>query len=155
MNKHTILKCSYELPLKVAKNGRPFADGEFIKQCLTTSAELLCPNQIDKFRQVTLSRSTCTRRIQEMAADVQQQLAAATREFIAYSLALDESTDVTGTPQIAIFVRGVNEKLSIIEELLDFSPLKESTTGADILSCVEKAVDGYGVRLDQAGLCHN
>ena len=84
------------------------------------------------------------RRIKEMATDVTDQLADAAHEFIRFSLALDEATDVSGTPHVAIFIRGVSEK-KITEELLDFCPLKESTTGEDILSCVEGAVEKIGL----------
>ena len=140
--------------LKIARKGRSFSDGEFIKECLTTSAELLCPNEGQQFRDITLSRNTITRRIQEMAADVTQQLAAASRGFIAYSLALDESTDVTGTPQIVIFVRGVNEKLSIIEEVLDFCPLRDHDRSGYPVVRGESGRQ-YGVGLVETGVCDN
>ena len=51
----------------------------------------------------------------------------------AFSLALDESTDVTDNPQLAVYVRYVSSDVVVKEELLD----KETTRGVDI----EKALD--------------
>ena len=54
-----------------------------------------------------------------------------------FSLALDESTDVTDNPQLAVFVRYVSSDVVIKEELLDLIALKETTHGIDI----KKALD--------------
>lgn len=147
-SKEKILRCSYELSLKIAKSGRAYTDGAFIKECVTKSVELLCPERRQQFEAIPLSRNTVMRRIKEMATDVTRQLADAAHEFIRFSLALDEATDVTGTPHVAIFIRGVSEK-RITEELLDFCPLKESTTGEDILSCAKEAVEKIGLNWEK------
>lgn len=41
-----------------------------------------------------------------------------------YSLTLDESTDLTVTAQLAIFIHGTNDKLKVFEKLLALCPLK-------------------------------
>ncbi|KOC65800.1 General transcription factor II-I repeat domain-containing protein 2A [Habropoda laboriosa] len=104
------------------------------------SAEQFCSENVQKFEYISLSRSTVTRRIQEMADNIMEQLYMTAQNFIAYSLAIDQSIDVTGSPQLAIFIRGVDSGMNVTEELLDFCTTKEATTGEDILSCVEEAI---------------
>lgn len=84
---------------------------------------------------------TILRRVEEMANNVADRLTNVASNFFSYSLALDESTYISGTPQLAIFIRGVDENLVVTEELVDFLPLKESTTGEDIFSCVEEVIE--------------
>ena len=114
-----------------------------MKECLLVCAE--DQQQQKKFEAIRLGRNTITRRIQEMAENVTRQLQDLCHSFITFSLAVDESTDISGTPQVAIFIRGVNENLIATEELLDFCPLKDTTTGEDIMSCVEEVVDNLNL----------
>lgn len=55
-----------------------------------------------------------------------------TKHFHSYSLALDESTDVTDTAQLAIYVRGVDDNFEVMEELLTMIPMHGQTTGQEI-----------------------
>jgi hypothetical protein len=51
-----------------------------------------------------------------------------------YALQLDESTDVANLAILFVFVRYINEDTGMVEELLFCRPLKERTTGEDILN---------------------
>ena len=50
----------------------------------------------------------------------------------AYSLALDECTDISGIAQLVIFIRGVTDCFEFVEESLDMASLSSTTTGHDI-----------------------
>lgn len=85
------------------------------------------------------------RRIADLGEDVLRQLMERCSKFIEFSLALDESTDITDVAQLAIFVRGVDSDLVVTQELLDVIPLKDTTTGEDIFQAVEDACDAVGL----------
>lgn len=53
------------------------------------------------------------------------------KDVIAYSLAVDESTDMTDTAQLAIFIRGVESNLRVTEEVMDIKSMHETATGKD------------------------
>jgi hypothetical protein len=55
------------------------------------------------------------------------------KDFVAYSIAIDESTDVTDIAQLAVFIRGVNG-LSISVELLELVPMKGKIGVHEIVS---------------------
>uniref|UniRef100_A0A8C3ISY3 Uncharacterized protein n=1 Tax=Chrysemys picta bellii TaxID=8478 RepID=A0A8C3ISY3_CHRPI len=104
--------------------------------------EILCPDRKKVFEGISLSANTVACRITDLADNVQKQLIQMAKDFEAFSIALDESTDVSDTAQCAVFIRGVD--CNITEELLDLMPLKGTTTGHDIFQgleeCIEKAV---------------
>ena len=49
------------------------------------------------------------------------------KSFIAFSVAIDESTDVTDVARLAIFNWSVDETLTITEEFLELVPMKCSS----------------------------
>jgi hypothetical protein len=44
---------------------------------------------------------------------------------VAYSIAIEESTDIKDDVQFAGFIRGVNEDFHLMEELLELVPMKQ------------------------------
>ena len=99
-----IARARYVLSNKIAKHGKPFAEGESIKECLIDSAAILCPDKKDN---VYLSRLTVTRRVEDVAENMKQQLNDKVQDFTYFSLALDESSDARDTAQLLIFLRGI------------------------------------------------
>ena len=73
------------------------------------------------------------------------QLRDASKDFLWYSLALDESTDVQDTSQLLIFIRGINTRFELTAELLSVEPLKDTTTGHDLSNVVENCVERTGL----------
>lgn len=70
--------------------------------------------------------------------------------FIAFSVAIDESTDITDVAQLAIFIRGVDETLTVTEEFVELVPMMDTTTAEDIFGSVVAALDRVGVDWSRA-----
>ncbi len=49
---------------KIAKHSKPFSDGEFVKDCMVETADILCPGSKSQFEKMSLSRRTITRRVE-------------------------------------------------------------------------------------------
>ena len=107
------------------------------------AAEELCPQLLQEFEAVSLSRSTVIRRIQDLSEDLEAQLATSIENAIAYSLALDDSLDISDTAQLVIFIRIVRENLEVQEEMLDLIPMKDTTTGQDIFNVLEGVLEKF------------
>lgn len=65
------------------------------------------------------------------------QLTCEANDFLYFSLAIDESTDISDTAQPAVFIPGVDKNLKLTEELLDLASMKDTTTAADIFQEIE------------------
>ncbi|KAG5308226.1 GT2D2 protein, partial [Acromyrmex insinuator] len=110
-----ILYISYKIAHRIARKSRSFSINPFIVK----------PDNVNKFKSIVY------------------QLKA--KNFIAFSLALNESTNIA---QLAIFIRGVNSNPFIIKEFLNIISLKD-TTREDILSNVEEAVESINLSWDK------
>ena len=69
----------------------------------------------------------------------------------AFSLALNESTDISDTNQRVIFIRSVTVAFDVVEDLLDMAGLSSTTTGLDIREHVIRVVETF--ELNPAKLC--
>ena len=152
-NKNAV-RASFALSEMIAKSSWPLAEGLFIKECLFKASDILCPNQKKLFEGTSLSPNTVATRVTELAADVEKQLLATAKNFEAFSIALDESTDVSGTAQCAVFIRGVDCSLNVTEEFLELIPLKSTTTGRDIFLALENCMKKHGLPWDKLVFGH-
>ncbi|XP_058025772.1 general transcription factor II-I repeat domain-containing protein 2-like [Ahaetulla prasina] len=143
------LKASFIVTEEIAKSGRPFTEGEFLKHCMIKVCDVLCPDQKQAFLNVSLSRNTVADQICELATDLQVQLFEKGKDFIAYSLAVDKSTDITGMAQLTVFIRGVDSSLCVTEELLDMRSMHGTTTGKDVFEAVSKCVNDMKLPWDK------
>ncbi|KAG6924377.1 GTF2I repeat domain containing 2 [Chelydra serpentina] len=136
------VRTSFVISEMIAKS-RPFTEGLFVKECLVKASEILCPDRKKVFEGISLSATTVACRITDRADNVQKQLIQMAKDFEAFSIALDESTDVSDATQCAVLIRGVDCNLNITEELLDLMSLKGTRTGRDIFQgleeCIQKA----------------
>jgi hypothetical protein len=138
-------EASFMVAYNLAKRNKPFSDGEFTKQCMVECASVLCPDVRSKFESISLSRRTIVRRIDSISDELTEQLKTASKDFVWFSLALDESTDNEDTAQLLIFIRGINENFVITEELLGLESMKDRTTGQDLLECAVNCVEKSGL----------
>ena len=100
----------YEVSRIVARRMKPFTDGDFIKECLLAVVDSVCPEQRSAFEK-SLSSRTVRRRIEDMSDNVHDSLKTRSSNLVAFSLALDESTDTKDTAQLSVFIRGVTADL--------------------------------------------
>ena len=121
-----------------------YSDGEFIKKNIAEIIAVLDPNN-SKLRRLILqtpvSRHTVERRFSWIRANIEDKLQKDLANAAAFSLALDESTDVTDNPQLAVYVRYVSSDVVVKEKLLDLIALKETTRGIDIKKSAGRNVD--------------
>ena len=143
------VRASFAISEMIAKSSRPFTEGLFIKECLLKASDILCPGKKKLFEGISLSPNTVANRITDLAANVEKQLIETIKDFEAFSIALDESTDVSDSAQCAVFIRGVDSSLNLTEEFLDLIPLKGTTTGSDIFQALEKCIEKYGLPWDK------
>ena len=144
------LRASFQVAKLIACTGRPFVEGEFVKECLLSVAKEMCPEKADLFSTVSLSGSTITRRIEEMGDNLHQHLQNSSKKLSYFSLALDESNDVRDSAQLLIFIRGMNDNFEVTEELAALQSIKGTTTGEDIYEKVCQTMNG--LELDWAKL---
>ncbi|XP_069774260.1 general transcription factor II-I repeat domain-containing protein 2A-like [Narcine bancroftii] len=134
------VKVSFIVAAEIAKSARPFTEGEFVKKCLLKVRDVICPDKKQAFLNVNLSRNTVAAHACELATNL-EQLKEKGKDFMAYSLAVDESSDTSDTAQLSIFIRGVDTKLSVTEELLGLKSMHGTTTGKEIFEEVSKCLN--------------
>ncbi|UYV84513.1 EPM2AIP1 [Cordylochernes scorpioides] len=132
--------------LEIAKRGKPFTDGEMIKECIIAVVEEMCPEKVNLLKTVSMSANTVARRVENIAENISSQLFDKNGHVEWFSLALDESTDVSDTAQVLIYIRGVDKSYEVHEELLDMYSIHGTTTGTDIFKGVEMAINKKNLR---------
>ncbi|GBP90908.1 General transcription factor II-I repeat domain-containing protein 2B [Eumeta japonica] len=92
------------------------------------------------FESLSLSARTCSQRTEDLGSNLCEQLRDKVQTFDCFSLAMDESMDVSDTAQLLIFVRGI-DLLTVYEELVKMCSLKGTTKGEDLFHNWEQALD--------------
>ncbi|GFT09334.1 DUF4371 domain-containing protein [Trichonephila clavipes] len=105
--------------------------GNYIKDCLIAAVEEICSEKLNIFTQISLSRQTVERRIENISSDICASLNTITTSIVYFSLALDKTSDINGTAQLAVFIRGADSQMNITEKLIELLSLKGTTTGRD------------------------
>ena len=144
------VRASYLIANELVWASKPYSDGELVKTCMLKAAEVVCPEKRPSFANISLSRNTVANRVADLSSNLNSQMKEKIKSFIAFSVAIDESTDVTDIAQLAIFIRGVDETLKITEELLELVPMTSTTTADDIFSSLVGALDKAGVDWSRA-----
>jgi hypothetical protein len=144
---HSVTKASYVVSSLIAKKSKPFIDGEFIKECLESVVDIMCPDKKTDFSKISLSHQTVSRRIDDIGKSIENKLEEKVRSFKYYSLAIEESTDVMDTAQVAIFVRGIDSEFNITEEMASLVPLKDTTKARNLFEAVETTLNKFSLNL--------
>jgi ADP-ribosylglycohydrolase len=101
------VKASYAVSEIIARRLKPYDDGEFVKACLEVVGDILCQKKT-LISSISLSRFIVSRKIDDISHMIETKLHDLSQKFEAFSISVDESTDVVDTVELAIFIRGVN-----------------------------------------------
>lgn len=139
------VRAGYKIAAMIARSGRPFTDGDFIKNCMEKVMEEVCPQKKHLINGLSLSATTIARRVEDLDTNLKNQLKVRAREFVNYSLALDESSDIKDTAQLLIFIRGINSEFLVTEELAALGSLKGTTKSIDLMRSLESEIENLGL----------
>ncbi|XP_023233642.1 general transcription factor II-I repeat domain-containing protein 2A-like [Centruroides sculpturatus] len=126
-----------------------------IKECLTAVAEIAFPDKINNISNISLSRFTIARRIEDLSENIATTFREPMRsrnvvaKFEYCSLALDESCNNNNTAQLAIFLRGIDTKFNITEELCSLIPMQGTTAGKDLYNELKSVLENFSVLLEK------
>ena len=109
---------SYATIEMIAKVGSPFTGGEYVKKYILQAANIVFSETKSQFSTIRISANTVADHISQISSNMYEQLCEKATYFSAYSIALDESTDITDTAQLAIYLSGIDDNLQVIAELL-------------------------------------
>ena len=77
------MKCGYVLSEKIAWSAKPLADGEFIKDCLLSAAEIMCPEQRQAFANIRLTGNVVAQHVNNTTENLQDKLQEKAESFVA------------------------------------------------------------------------
>ncbi|XP_058293033.1 general transcription factor II-I repeat domain-containing protein 2B [Hylobates moloch] len=114
-----------------------------LRKYLLGSSDTECPEQKQVFANPGPTQKSPVQPVEDLAGNLWEKLREKIRSFVAYSIAIDEITDINNTTQLAIFIRGVDENFDVSEELLDTVPMTGTKSGNEIFSRVEKSLKKF------------
>ncbi|XP_065673851.1 general transcription factor II-I repeat domain-containing protein 2A-like [Hydra vulgaris] len=151
---NNINMASFVFSHEIAKRGKPYADGEYIKNCFINASEELFRHFKNKagilkrIKEIPLSAKTIKDKTIKMCLNITTQHIEDLKLILALSLAVDESCDINNTAQVSLYVRFMSHS-GPNEELLGLLPLKGQTRGEDIANAVIKCMDKHHIPLDK------
>ena len=145
---------SFIVSQEIAKQGKPYTDGEYIKSCFINASEELFRDFknkeeiLKKIKELPLSAKTVKDRTVKMSSNITNQQIEDLKLVSALSIAVDESCDINDTAQVSLFVRFISST-GPKEELLGLLPLKGQTRGEDIANAVMECMEKHHIPLEK------
>ncbi|KAI8796661.1 zinc finger BED domain-containing protein 5 [Biomphalaria glabrata] len=106
-----LVAASFEVSKIIAKHGKPFRDDDYIKEAMLECASYLFEDfqnkdkVIQRIEDLPISRNTVKARVMKLHVNIQEQVKKDINACPAYSICLDESTDVTSSARLAIIAK--------------------------------------------------
>uniref|UniRef100_UPI00358FEE4E general transcription factor II-I repeat domain-containing protein 2-like n=1 Tax=Myxine glutinosa TaxID=7769 RepID=UPI00358FEE4E len=147
--KNHTTEARYRIAHCIAKRGKPFTDGEYIKEAFLCSSEVLFEGLPNKetiksiIKDIPMSTRSIERRIEEMVENVSAQQIAGLKDAVVFSIALDESVDVNDIPRLAVMARYCDS--TVREELWCLKPMSDTTKGEDIAKVFMEHFEERGI----------
>ncbi|KAM6156733.1 general transcription factor II-I repeat domain-containing protein 2B-like isoform 1-T1 [Erethizon dorsatum] len=114
-----------------------------LQKYLLGSSDMVCPEP--KLPSLNPPENIVVQPVEDIAGNPWEKLREKIKLFVAYSIAIDEITDINNTTQLAIFIRGVDENFDVSEELLDTVPMTGTKSANEIFSRVEKSLKKFNI----------
>lgn len=156
-----VTRASYEIAFEIAKHGKPYSDGEFHKQLMQLTIETVCENWDEKpktnlledVKKLPVSHQTVSRRVNEIGAVFEANLKRDLEQCVAFSIALDETTDISDEAQLMFWVRYfIDDRTE--EDILALVSLPDHTKAADIFKAFQTVVTRFSLDLKKlASIC--
>ena len=131
-----VVKASYEVSLLVDQNmkSHTIAESLVLPAAKTLVRNLIGDEVAAKLDNVSLSKDTVKRRIQEMSGDIADQVMVGVKDSkFGFAIQLDESTDVAKYSQLLVYVRFI-QNYTVKTELMLNQELAASTKGKDVFN---------------------
>lgn len=130
---------SYKVAWRISNKKAPHTIGEdLVKPAAIDMVKTVCGEDVArKLEIIPLSNDTVRRRIVDMSLDIKHQVVDRIKAKGAFSLQLDESTDVSDNAQLLVCVK-YEGPVDLEEEFLFCRALPTTTTGEDIFQMVDQ-----------------
>ncbi|XP_032742843.1 protein ZBED8-like [Rattus rattus] len=133
------VQASYLVALRIARDMKPhtFAEHLLFPVAKDSVRVMIGDEFVTKLSAVSLSNDTVRRRIHDMSADILDQVIQEIKSapLPAFSIQLDESTDVASCSQLLVYVRYIKDG-DFKDEFLFCKPLERTTTALDVFEAV-------------------
>ena len=105
---------TYEIAYILGKGGKPYSDGEIIKNCIIEVVSCLDLDKIKKYKKLPFSKQAITDWQHKLALNVSKQLYIICQmKDVYHSIALDELTDIHDLAQLLFFYSSHNFGFSV------------------------------------------
>ncbi|XP_049734667.1 zinc finger MYM-type protein 6 isoform X1 [Elephas maximus indicus] len=153
----SLVKASYLIAFQIAASKKPFSIAEeLIKPYLVEMcSEVLGSSAGDKMKTIPLSNNMIGHRIDELSADIEDQLIQKVRESKWFALQIDETSEISNITLLLCYIRFIDYDCSDIkEELLCCIETPSQITGVEIFELINKYIDSKSLNWKHCvGLC--
>ena len=151
------IEASYLVALRIAKAKKPhtIAEDLLLPAAKDIVRVMLGVEYVNKLNTISLSNNTVSRRIDDMSADIIEQVIQEIKSapLGIFSIQLDESTDVANCSQLLVYVRYINEG-EFKDEFLFCKPLETTTTAHDVFDTVGSFLQNHDIPWENVcGVC--
>ncbi|KAM4871762.1 zinc finger MYM-type protein 6 isoform 2-T2 [Thomomys bottae] len=153
----SLVKASYLIAFQIAAGKKPFSIAEeLIKPYLVEMcSEVLGSSAGDKMKTIPLSNNTIGYRIEELSADIEDQVIQKVRESKWFALQIDESSEISDITLLLCYIRFIDYDCSDVkEELLFCTEMPSPVSATEIFEEINKYIDSKSLSWKYCvGLC--